>query len=280
MTHVGFTFNSEDGLDLLGRAWISKETSPRGIVHLVHGLGEHSGRYAHVGECLTEAGYTLAAFDLRGHGLSGGKRGHAPGIPVVMKDIARFLEESETRFGADLPRFLYGHSLGGSLVINYGLRRKPDLAGVIATSPALATAFAPPKAKVTLGKIMSNILPGLQMNNGLETTALSRDKAIVTAYQNDVLVHNKLSAQLGIDLLESGQFALDNATSWNMPLLLMHGTADRITSHKASKQFAKAAGDAVELVLWEDYYHETHNDLGKENVIKKMITWLDTRSAV
>ncbi len=275
MTHTGFTFQTKDDLTLMGRGWLSASDSVKGVINLVHGLGEHSGRYAHVAEAFTKAGYHFAAFDLRGHGLSAGKRGHTPDFSTLLDDIELFLEESKKKFGDSYPHFLYGHSLGGSLVINYILKRKADLAGVISTSPGLKTAFEPPKLKIMVGKVMSKIWPTMIMPNGLEKAALSRDDAVVKAYEDDVYVHDRLSAKLGVELLENGQYAFDHAQDFSFPMLLMHGTEDRITSPEASRKFAEKAGSQVELVLWEGYYHETHNDFGKEKVIEKMISWVD-----
>jgi len=272
-----FNFETKDGLTLLGRVWQTKG-DPKGVVNLVHGLGEHSGRYAHIAEALTKAGYHFIGFDLRGHGLSEGKRGHTPNYEYLMDDVALFLEKSHGFFGGDQPHFLYGHSLGGSIVLNYGLRRKPELAGVIATDPALALSFEPPKAKVTLGRMLAQIAPAFTMNNTLDVNALARDAAVVKAYQDDVLVHERLSAKLSMELLNSGQYALDHAAEWQLPLLLMHGTEDRITSCKASEAFASRAGASVTLKLWDGYFHEIHNDLGKEEVIAAMIAWLNEKS--
>ncbi len=278
MQHIGFTFKSNDGLSLLGRAWMVPSGRPKGVVNLVHGLGEHSGRYAHVGETLVDAGYNLVGFDLRGHGLSEGKRGHTPSLKQTMDDIDIFLKESSHRFGEDAPAFLYGHSLGGLLVLNYGLRRNPILAGIIATSPALRTTTPTPKAKVALAKLMAKLLPSFTLSNGLETDALSRDAAVVKTYRDDVYVHDKISASLGLILLESGEYVLTHAEDWQHPLLLMHGTADRICSSKASQKFATTAGDDVDLILWEDYYHEIHNDIGQEKVFSTFIQWLDKKA--
>jgi alpha-beta hydrolase superfamily lysophospholipase len=275
MQYIDFTFKSKDHLSLLGRAWMVPNGQPKGIVNLVHGLGEHSGRYALVGEALVNAGYQLVGFDMRGHGLSEGKRGHAPDLTHVMDDIEIFLNESRHRLGDDIPTFLYGHSLGGNLVLEYGLRRQPYCQGFIVTSPALKTTTPTPKVKVALAKLMAKFMPAFTLSNGLEKDALSRDTAVVKAYRDDVYVHDKISASLGLVLLESGDELLEQADEWKNPLLLMHGTADRICSYKASQQFAKTAGENVELVLWEDFYHETHNDFGKEKVLSRMINWLD-----
>jgi acylglycerol lipase len=232
-----------------------------------------------VGEALTQAGYHLVGFDLRGHGLSEGKRGHTPSFGHLLDDVQRFLQAVKDQMDHhNLPIFLYGHSLGGTIAINFGLQRQPNLTGMIVTSPSLALAFEPSKAKIAAAKIMAKLMPTFAMKNGLETEALSRDIRVVKAYNDDVYVHDALSARLGLDMLESGQSALQNAPAWNLPLLLMHGTADRITSHKASQQFAETAGTKVDLVLWENAYHEIHNDLDNQDVILQITTWLDEKT--
>ena len=273
MNPANFTFSSKDGLSLLGRAWVSQPKNPKGMVYLIHGLGEHTGRYDHIGKVFSKKGFHMVGFDLRGHGLSEGPRGHTPGLTNLFDDISIFIEESQRYLGNSIPNFLYGHSLGGNLVINYGLHNNLELQGVIVTSPALQLSNPQPSWKITLAKLMADKLPHFKMKNGLETKALSRDAAIVAAYENDVYVHDKISARLGLVLLESGWQALEKAEHWNIPLLLMHGTADRITSHKASEAFTQKAGDCVTFISWEDYYHELHNDIGSDQVIEKMVDW-------
>jgi alpha-beta hydrolase superfamily lysophospholipase len=243
---------------------------------LLHGHGEHIGRYEHVAAALTEQGYALLGFDLRGHGKSAGPRGHTPSYEALMDDIAVFFDQIEARYPG-LPRFSYGHSLGGSLVLNYALRRKPALRGVIATGPWLKLAFDPPASKVSLGKMMNNIFPGFTQSSGLETAALSHDPAVVKAYENDPLVHDKISARMFVSTYDSGLWALEHASEFPLPLLLMHGTGDRITSSEASKEFAAKAGDKVTLKLWDGWYHEIHNEPGKAEVFKVMTDWLAAR---
>ncbi len=277
MQSGNFNFTSKDGLTLFGRVW-QAQGNPKGVVNLVHGLGEHSGRYAHVAEAMTKAGYHFIGFDLRGHGLSEGKRGHAPDYDHILDDVSLFLEKSNQFFDPELPDFLYGHSLGGSIILNYVLRRPNDLSGVIATDPALRLAFEPPKTKLFLGKVMASLLPAFSMKNGLETEALSRDTAIVKAYLDDALVHDFISAKLAMELLDNGQYALDHASDWDIPLLLMHGTADRISAHQASQLFKEKADGKVTLRLWEDSYHEIHNDIDKALVIAVMIEWLNEQT--
>lgn len=277
MQSGNFNFSSNDGLTLFGRFWQAQGT-PKGVINLVHGLGEHSGRYPHVAEAMTKAGYHFIGFDLRGHGLSEGKRGHTPDYDHILDDVTLFLEKSNQLFDPELPDFLYGHSLGGSVVLNYVLRRTNDLAGVISTDPPLRLAFEPPKVKHLLGKIMAKLMPSFSMNNGLEVEALSRDAAVVKAYRDDVLVHDRVSAMMAIELIDTGQYTLDHAADWDMPLLLMHGTADRVSSPQSTQEFAENAKGKVALRLWEGFYHEIHNDIGKEQVITTMIEWLDKQT--
>lgn len=278
MKHINYHIQSSESLKLFCRAWLSEEAKPRGVINLVHGLGEHSGRYYHVADALNKAGYHLAAFDLRGHGLSEGKRGDIPSFERVLDDVGLFLQDSRERFGSLETQFLYGHSLGANIVVNFGLRRPAELAGIIATSPSFRLAFDPPKLTLFMGKILAKISPSFTMNNNLELDALSRDRAVVQAYKDDVYVHNRISAKLAMSLFQSGQYALDHAHEFTLPLLLMHGTEDRIGSPEATKEFADKAHENVELILWEDYYHETHNDIGKEKVIAKLISWIDEKT--
>jgi alpha-beta hydrolase superfamily lysophospholipase len=270
-----WTWKSSDGLEMYSYGWVPKG-KPQATIVLVHGHGEHIGRYAHVGAALTEKGYALLGFDLRGHGKSGGLRGHTPCYDALMDDISAFFVQVDGRY-PNQPRFLYGHSLGGNLVLNYALRRKPDLKGVIATGPWLKLAFNPPAVQVMLGRLMNGIAPGFTQASNLETAALSHDTAVVTAYENDPLVHSKISARLFVSIYESGLWALEHAAEFPLPLLLMHGTADRLTSSEASKEFAEKAGKKVTLRLWDGWYHEIHNEPEKAEVFKVMLDWMNAR---
>jgi len=267
-----WTYQSSDGEEMFARGW-TPPGKPKAIITLIHGHGEHTGRYAHVGAALAENGYALLGFDLRGNGKSGGKRGHTPSYSALLDDISAFLRQMEVKYPG-LPRFLYGHSLGGNLVLNYTLRNKPELHGVIATGPWLKLAFNPPAPKVMLGKLMNNLAPGFTQASGLETRALSHDDAVVSAYENDPLVHDKISARLFISIYESGLWALEHAAEFPIPLLLMHGSADRVTSCEASKEFAEKAGSKATFKMWDGWFHEIHNEPEKAKVIQVMLGWL------
>ncbi|GAG77006.1 unnamed protein product [marine sediment metagenome] len=146
MKHSEFEFKTFDGLSLFAQSW-QPESQPQAVICLIHGMGEHSGRYAHVADRLTKAGYTIFTFDLRGHGKSEGPRGHTPSYEALMQDISSLLEVANKQF-PQLSSFLYGHSLGGNLVLNYILRHQPQLEGVIVSDPWLRLAFEPPRFKL------------------------------------------------------------------------------------------------------------------------------------
>ncbi len=269
------SWQNKDGIKFYEFGW-EPDAKPKAVVGLVHGHGEHVGRYAHVGEAFAKAGYALVGFDARGHGKTSGPRGHTPSYDALMDDIADFLAQMQTRYPG-LPRFLYGHSMGGNEVINFALRRKADLVGVISTGPWLKLAFEPPAMQVALGRMMNNVAPGFTQKSGLDTAALSHDPNVVNAYNSDPLVHNKISARLFVAVYESGLWALDHAAEFPLPLLLMHGAADKITSAAASRQFAERGGKNVTWRAWDGLYHEIHNEPEKAEVIKVMIDWMDAR---
>ena len=275
MERLSLEWKTDDGLSLAVRNW-KPETEPKALICLVHGLGEHSGRYNHLGGYLKGAGYALLAFDLRGHGRSQGQRGYSPNFRALLQDISLSLEEGQKLYPGR-PLFLYGHSMGGTLVLNYVLRNRPSLAGVIVTSPLLRTAFAPPLWKVILGRIMYYLWPNLSLANELDCQGISRDPAIVHAYKNDPLVHDRLTPRLGIDLLRGGLWAFEHAAEFTLPLLLMHGDADSIVSAKASGEFAARAGNSCTLKIWPGLYHELHNEPEKDEVLSYLLGWLEWR---
>jgi len=275
MKHTEFKFKTFDGLQLFGQSW-QPEDRPRAVVCLVHGLGEHSGRYARVADSLTEAGYTLISFDLRGHGQSEGLRGHTPSYEALMQDISSLLEAANKKF-PQLPFFLYGYSLGGNLVLNYVLRRQPKLKGVIVTGPWLRLAFEPPRFRIILAQITNYIWPSFSQKSGVDTKAISRDTEVVYDCENDPLGHDRISARMFISTYQAGQWALEHASEFSLPLLLMHGGADKIISVEAGREFAGKIKENCTLKIWDGLYHEIHNEPEKEEVFKFLIDWLDKK---
>jgi acylglycerol lipase len=249
------------------------------VVCLVHGLGEHSGRYAHVAAALTKAGYALQAFDLRGHGDSQGRRGHAPTWEALLDDISLCLAQAASRF-PDAPLFLYGHSLGGTLVLTYCMSREAQLTGVIATSPLLRPAFQPPAWKIALAQLMYSLWPTFSLNNELDPSGICRDRAVVQAYVNDRRVHDRLSARLGLDMLRAGEWILRHSEDLTVPVLLMYGSADRLCSPEAIRQFAEHVNHGCTCKCWDGLYHEIHNEPEKHEVLRTIIEWLEAHTVI
>lgn len=276
MKHQELKWTSQDGIELFGQAWEPTVVSPRAVVCLVHGLGEHSSRYTHVAEALGKEGFVLFSFDLRGHGRSGGVRGHISSIDDFMNDIDLLLEQAKIRYPG-LPTLLYGHSLGGILVLHYGLKRKPTLKGTIATSPGLHTALEQQPVKILLAKILGSLMPATTLPSGLDPKAISHDESVVQAYVNDPLVHDKISLGFGKIMLGVTKWTLENAGAFPLPLLLLHGKGDQIAFPSSSIEFADALKERCTLVLWDGAYHELHNEPEKADVFKTMMLWMDAR---
>jgi alpha-beta hydrolase superfamily lysophospholipase len=268
-----FTLATNDGLALYAHTWGDPQAS-RAAVVLVHGLGEHCGRYEHVAQALVSESLYVLGFDQRGHGRSPGKRGLIPSYDQPLDDIAVALERAQTN-APSLPVFLYGHSLGGLEVLHYGLARKPKLQGVIATSPALMISTS--ALNRIMATMMKHLAPNMIVANGLDASALSRDPLVGQAYLQDPLVHDKVSVRLGSYMMDVGRYVLDHAAEWSLPLYLAHGTGDRICQFEGSAQFAASAGETVTFRPWEGLYHETHNELNKDEVIQAMLDWINAQ---
>lgn len=266
-----FELYTTDGLRLKGTIWLP-EAPPRSVTCLVHGFGEHIGRYEHVAAAFNQENIALAAIDLRGHGKSEGKRGHTPSYNHLLEDLRLFIRHISNRF-PNVPIHLYGHSMGGNIVSNYLLIDRPaTLHSAIITSTWFRLRFDPPKIKVVLGRLMRKIYPKYSESNDLYPDHLSRDTSIGKAYQADPLVNDKITTEMYFAITEAGQWALDHASPIELPLLVMHGSADPITSPEASKDFAERVN--AQYRSWDEMYHETHNEVGREQVIDAIIQWL------
>lgn len=275
MREEEFHWKTTDGLQIYGRYW-APDDNIKGVVCLVHGMGEHCSRYAHVGKLLVEQGIALISFDQRGHGKSEGKRGHTPSYELLMQSIDDLLAKAAEYF-PQTPIVLYGHSMGGNLVLNYVLKRKPQIKGVIASSPWLRLAFEPPAIQVKLGEIVNKILPAFTQSTKLDASTISRIPEEVKKYKDDPLVHDKISTMFFISVKTQGEWALANASKLRLPLLIFHGTGDLLTSYTASKEFVdNTSKEDVTLKLFDGAYHEIHNDLNQKDLFDLVTRWLDS----
>jgi acylglycerol lipase len=274
MGYNEFTLKAFDGVKLYGQRW-TPEKEPKAVINLVHGLGEHSGRYKYVAEAFARAGYVFNAIDLRGHGKSEGIRGYTPGFDTIITDV-EFLVKSARNAFPGKPQFLYGHSLGGSLVLYYQLTSKHDVAGIISTSPLFKPGAPVPPAKKLFARVLSDISPKVTLSNGLIRSMLSRDGRVVRDYSNDPLVHDRLTCRMGWQLLINGEWVFNHMKQLRGPILMVVGTRDKIVDYQRVADAAKGMDSKVLTYKeWEGLYHETHNEPEKEEVIGYNINWLN-----
>jgi len=216
-----------DGTPMHAARW-QPEGEPTMVICLIHGLGEHSGRYVNMAEYYVSHGIEVVSFDLRGHGKSDGQRGHSDDFQQMIRDIDRFLYKASS-IDVEKPHFIYGHSLGGTLAIKYTLSHPGEFKGVILSAPMFKPAFDPPQWKVIIGRYLQLIWPTLSLSNEINMNALTRDKELLDSHKDDPLSHDRISAKFGTQLLEEGERLLEEASTVNFPILMMHGNADELT---------------------------------------------------
>ena len=265
-----------NGKELIYAAhWPAKDA--KAVVVLVHGLGEHCMRYQHFAEFLHQKNIALVGFDLPGHGRSHGVRGHAiNGIESFFEAVQTALDSARTNY-PDIPVILYGHSLGGNISLNFLLRRKPKVAACIATGPWIRLPKATPAWQETLGRLMIRLYPSFLQPNGLELQGLARDQNVIDKYINDPLVHDKVSARVGINMLDAARWLDGFDQDVPVPTLLMHGGGDYLTSPHGTKDFADRVGGPLTLKIWEGFFHEIHNEPEQAQVFDYFYNWLSNK---
>jgi alpha-beta hydrolase superfamily lysophospholipase len=270
-----------DGLDLHCRSWTP--ANPCGVIVIVHGLAEHGGRFRETAEFFATQGWVVFAGDLRGHGLSpdapGGGRVHVRQFTDYFMDLEAFTDVAR-QANESLPLFLLGHSMGGLIAISYLLQNPADMAGAVISSPALGTHpdFRPPLMLRLLVGLLSRLAPRARFASDLDSSALSRDPAVVRAYLEDPLVSHKVSARWYAEITKAIKLAHARAGALRTPVLLMQSGADRLVDPAAPGRWTAAAPEGlVELVTWDGLYHEMFNEPGKDAVRARALAWLRER---
>jgi acylglycerol lipase len=253
-------------------SWMPK-TAPRAIVMFIHGSGDHVLRYDHWAHFFNEELIGFIGMDIRGHGKSEGKRGHGS-LFQILKDIGVLVDYTGKAY-PEIPQILYGHSMGANLAMRYVVTNKSTISGLISTSPWLRLVKAPSSMRQSACKLISRLAPAIPLSNGIKSRYLTENEYLVRTYHNDPLVHDHISAQLFSDVLETGVYLLQNRHRFNIPLLIMHGTRDKIASYRASAEFARYTSRNTCFKPWEGGYHELHNDLDKEKVFTTIGDWID-----
>jgi alpha-beta hydrolase superfamily lysophospholipase len=271
-------FQADDGLSLFYRHRSAANESARLVI--AHGLGEHSGRYAHVMDRMADAGISVWAMDHRGHGRSEGRRGHVDTIDQYVNDFRKFVAIAGNNMPEQRRCFLLGHSMGGLIVLRCA-EIFPDIAhGVIASSPGLNPGMRVPLIKGTVAKILSRIWPALTFDNELNSDFLSHDTGVVTAYTNDPLVHRSITARWFTEFLNAMAATRQNAANIQIPVLMQVAGDDRLVDPETSRQFFKAltVKDKT-LHFYDRLFHEIYNETAtdREKVLNDLDNWLASR---
>lgn len=271
--------STQDGTQIEGYVW-KPEGPAKAVVIQSHGIGEHGERYDHVAKAFNAEGIGFFAYDHRGHGRSGGKRGHINSYGELLEELDLARAEASKLFG-DVPQILYGHSWGATISLNYLIRNSAHFKAAIITSPwlILPKEQAPSPFLFFLAKVMNSIYPAFTEDNKIDTSQLSSDLEVGKAYEKDPLVHGRVTARNFIQSNDAAAVALERGPKISLPMLLMHGSDDKITSPEGSKAFAEKAGENVQFKIWDGFRHETHNEQGKEQVIGKMLDFVKAQLA-
>ena len=275
MRRTSSTFAVSDGLTLFERHWLPEGTARAGVV-IVHGYAEHSGRYEHVGSLLAERGYAVHAFDLRGHGQSAGARAFVRSADEYLDDLDAFLARNRD---SARPLFLLGHSMGGTIVTLEVIARAPVIDGLILSGPALtASGASPVLTRIVL--LLARFLPRLRLRK-LDAAAVSRDGAVVTAYESDPLVdRGKMYVGTAAAMVRAMRAIEKDVPRIRLPLLVMHGTEDRLADPQGSRSLhERASSPDKTLHLYAGLYHEIFNEPEQQEVLADLLAWLDARTS-
>ena len=271
------TFVASDGDNIVIQDWPLVASVPlRGVVILVHGLGEHAGRYDHVARRLNSWGFAVRGYDQCGHGESGGPRGSLPTDTRLLDDLADIVDSTRAKMQKGTPLILLGHSMGGLVVARFVSLALRPVEGLVMSSPAIDPGLNPVQ-KILLA-VLPKLWPDLRVGNGVKPQFISHNPAVVAAYKADRLVHDRISGRLGRFIATAGEKVEELAPQWTVPSLVLYAGDDRLLNCKGSERFAAAAPKAVvKAVCFESLYHEIFNELDAEPVFSELKLWLDQK---
>ncbi|MDB5894717.1 MAG: alpha/beta hydrolase [Rhodoferax sp.] len=277
------TFTAVDGENLAVQDWPLAEDVPlRGVVLVVHGLGEHAARYDHLAQRLNGWGFAVRGYDQYGHGESGGSRGTLPSDGRLIDDLEDVLTSTRARMPRGMPLVLLGHSLGALVAARYTVLRRGAVEGLVLSSPGLAQAPHGVGGMNSMKRLalaaLPTLAPNLRLHNGLDPALLSHDPAMVRAYRADRFCHQRMSARMARFIADSGPIVLAHAAAWRVPTLLLYAGEDRLASPEGSRAFAAAAPpEFVTAQCFDSLYHDLFNELDNEPVFERLRMWLAAR---
>ena len=264
-----------EGIELHFQKWETEPSSAALVI--VHGLGEHSGRYKNIIDTFKGKNISIYSYDHRGHGRSGGKRGHISSFKNYIDDLKIFIDHVSLT-NEKKPVILLGHSLGGLIALKYALDYPGDLSSLILSSPFLMTDPPSGIADRMLLTVANKVFPSLPLSNRIDVNGLSHDKKVIQDYINDPLVHNRITVRFAAEAFKTAAECCSRAAELKMPLLVFHGTSDPITDPEGSRLvYDRAASKDKSIELFEGLYHETMNELNNKPVLQTVLSWVQAR---
>ncbi|MFC1846434.1 alpha/beta hydrolase [Chloroflexota bacterium] len=279
MKQINGFFEGQEGFNLYYQGWLP-ENNPQAIVLIVHGLAEHSGRYAETAASFVKEGYAVFCHNHRGHGLSEGRKGYIKYFATYTRDLNNFMDETSVKYPG-IPVFLLGHSIGGTIAVTSCLINPDKIDGLILSAPALQTGDSIKGWQVVLTKILAVIAPKAGVDR-LDSSTISKDRAVVDAYRNDDLVYTgKLSARLCFEILKTMKELPQEMVNIKSHVLIIHGAEDRLVSPDGSRKIYETIGSEDKtLKIYEGLYHEIMNEPERDMVYKDITGWIAERLSI
>ena len=280
--HQAYMTETTPGTERFINTWIPFRTRPWASLTILHGLGDHGGRFNRIAVSLASSGIAVLAVDLLGHGRSPGPRGLIPSYETLLDEVGNSANLA-SRTWEETPSFVFGHSMGGNLVLNWAIRRRFEahsIQGVVAVAPMLRLARMPRPQFLKVGRWLEKRWPNLRVTAPVDVRQLCSDPIGQDAYRRDPYIHRKMSLRLGNALIDSGAWVLENAEQLDKPCLLMHGSDDTLTCPLATEEIAETIGQQATLKIWPNCRHDLHYELQRETVVTYLLSWIREHSSL
>jgi alpha-beta hydrolase superfamily lysophospholipase len=274
VTNKTFNLITHDGINLFGQCWIPEDKTI-GVINIIHSINDHSGNFIRFAQYFTEKNYVVIAFDLRGHGKSEGNKGTCKNCEDFYKDIATFLNFSKKTY--KYPQYIYAHGFGANLILNYFTLHSNSYEGLIIASPLIGLSksifYHPLKRILKYFKFLTNT----KIINILPRKYYTHDKTIIEEYNYDKLLYNKISLNLYNEILHSARRLYSTKHKINIPMLIMHGTRDVVSSYKGTISFSKHLNN-VDIKIWDCFSHDLHNEIERIQIYDYIFNWINEKN--
>ncbi len=273
MEHLEAEFHGYRNYNPYYQCWLPVD-EPKAVLLIVHGLADHSGRFGNLVNYFVQRGYAVFGFDFRGHGKSPGKKGYIEKFPIFVEDLKCFVDFIKNKY-QNSKLFMIAHSVGGTVATEYAISHQEDIHGIILSAPTLKLGSSVPGFLVAIAPVLSFLIPRVGLYR-IDASTISSDKSVVSAYINDPLVYRgKISTRLGVEIIKTIKSLSASMPKIQIPLLILYGTADRLSEPEGSRILFKLASSSDKAIkAYEGFYHEIFNEPKREIVFQDIETWL------